>query len=71
MNIDKYIDLAEKMVISAENYIQANYNFESYKSNMTIEEFETMINAVEGNEYKKIQQLEERLCEALEKIKSY
>lgn len=73
MNIDKYIELAEKMVVSAENYIKVNKKFEDYKGSMTAEEFKLMINVSKENEekYENILELEDRLCKAERKMKFY
>lgn len=73
MDLDKYIELAEKMVIAAEEYIEANNTFENYKGNLTSKEFELMINESKKSrdKYNKIQVLEDRLCKAERKMKFY
>ena len=63
MDLDKYIELAEKMVISAEEYVKASFEFEEYKDNLSIEEFELMISK-SGDKYNYICELENRLEEA-------
>lgn len=73
MNLDKYIKLAEGMVIAAEKYIEEKNKFENYKDSLTEEEFKLMISeSKESKETcKKIQDLEDRFCKAERKIKFY
>lgn len=80
MNLDRYIELAEKMVVALEKmvalkeeYVKANNEFENYKGNLTLEEFEFMINKSKQNKHKydRIQTLEERLCEAERKMELF
>ena len=67
MDLDKYIKLAEKMVISAEEYVKASFEFEEYKNNLSIEEFELTI-PKSGDKYNYICELENRLEKAEERF---
>ncbi len=58
-DIDKYIELAEKLTEAGEKHLEAFREFDKYKDDMDIEEFEDMLKNA-GSKYIKLQELEER-----------
>ena len=63
MDFDKYIELAEKMVVLAEKYAEANFEFEEYKNSFSDKEFKSMISQ-DCKKYAYICELEDRLEKA-------
>lgn len=58
-DIDKYIELAEKLTEAGEKHLEAFREFDKYQGNMDVKEFERMIGN-DKDKYIKLQELEER-----------
>lgn len=67
MDLDKYIKLVEKMVVSAEGYVKASFEFEEYRNSLSMEELELMV-AKSSDKYNYICELANRLEEAEERF---
>lgn len=58
-DIEKYIELSEKLVDAGEKHLEALRAFDKYKDNMNSKEFEEMIKNA-GAKYIQLNELEER-----------